>query len=121
MIYLFLFTNDIFRTKTDIPRYDQFLLFPQGFLKACFPGASKGVIVWEWVIKHMQKTKKLCPKNLTTPLKRWKTFSPSQTVFRRLPLATLIKKPFKNMVGKGENAGNLHFLPFPPCSLTFPI
>ena len=23
--------------------------FPQCFRKACFPGASKGVIVWEWV------------------------------------------------------------------------
>ena len=26
---------------------EQFLLFPQCFQKACFPGASKGVIVWE--------------------------------------------------------------------------
>ena len=33
----------------EIARYEQFLLFPQCFLKACFPGASKGVIVWEWV------------------------------------------------------------------------
>ena len=30
-------------------RYEQFLLFPQCFQKVCFPGASKGVIVWEWV------------------------------------------------------------------------
>ena len=29
-------------------RYKQFLLFPQCFQKACFPGASKGVVVWEW-------------------------------------------------------------------------
>ena len=29
--------------------YEQSLLFPQCFQKACFPGASKGVIVWEWV------------------------------------------------------------------------
>ena len=29
--------------------YELFLLFPQCFQKACFPGASKGVIVWEWV------------------------------------------------------------------------
>ena len=29
--------------------YEQFLLFPQCFQKACFPGASKGVVVWEWV------------------------------------------------------------------------
>ena len=35
--------------KGEIARYEQFLLFPQGFQKACFPGASKVVIVWEWV------------------------------------------------------------------------
>ena len=29
--------------------YKQFLLFPQCFQKVCFPGVSKGVIVWEWV------------------------------------------------------------------------
>ena len=35
--------------KGKIAHYEQFLLFPQCFQKACFPGASKGVIVWEWV------------------------------------------------------------------------
>ena len=35
--------------KGEIARYEQFLLFPQCFQKACFRGASKGVIVWEWV------------------------------------------------------------------------
>ena len=35
--------------KGEIARYEQFLLFPQCFQKVCFPGASKGVIVWEWV------------------------------------------------------------------------
>ena len=35
--------------KGKIARYEQFLLFPQCFQKACFPGVSKGVIVWEWV------------------------------------------------------------------------
>ena len=35
--------------KGEIARYKQFLLFPQCFQKACFPGASKGVTVWEWV------------------------------------------------------------------------
>ena len=35
--------------KGEIARDQQFLLFPQCFQKACFPGASKGVIVWEWV------------------------------------------------------------------------
>ena len=35
--------------KGEITRYEQFLLFPQCFQKVCFPGMSKGVIVWEWV------------------------------------------------------------------------
>ena len=38
--------------KGEIARYEhneQFLLFPKCFQKACFPGASKGVIMWEWV------------------------------------------------------------------------
>ena len=39
--------------KGEMACYEQFLLFPQCFRKACFPGASKGVIVWEWVnLKH---------------------------------------------------------------------
>ena len=40
--------------KREIARYEQFLLFPQCFQKARFLGASKGVIVWEWV-KQRQK------------------------------------------------------------------
>ena len=35
--------------KGEIAPNEQFLLFPQCFQKACCPGASKGVIVWEWV------------------------------------------------------------------------
>ena len=35
--------------KGEIAHHEQFFLFPQCFQKACFPGASKGVIVWEWV------------------------------------------------------------------------
>ena len=38
--------------KGEIARYEQFLLFPQCFQKACFTGASKVVIVWEWVNKQ---------------------------------------------------------------------
>ena len=33
--------------KGEIARREQFLLFPQCFQKACFPGASKGVVVWD--------------------------------------------------------------------------
>ena len=36
--------------KGEIARQEQFLLFPQRFQQACFPGASKGVIVWEWIL-----------------------------------------------------------------------
>ena len=36
----------------EIACYEQFLLFPQCFQKACFPGASNGVIVWELVKHH---------------------------------------------------------------------
>ena len=39
--------------KGEIARYEQFLLFPQCFQKACFLGASKGVIVWEWVKRFL--------------------------------------------------------------------
>ena len=35
--------------KGEIAHNKQFLLFPQCFQKACLPGASKGVIVWEWL------------------------------------------------------------------------
>ena len=35
--------------KGEISRYEQFLLFPHCFQKACFPGASIDVVVWEWV------------------------------------------------------------------------
>ena len=41
--------------KGEIALYEQFLLFPQCFLKVCFPGASKGVIVWEWVNSFLNK------------------------------------------------------------------
>ena len=40
--------------KGEIARYEQFLLFPRCFQKACFPGASKGVILWEWVESPFQ-------------------------------------------------------------------
>ena len=40
--------------KGEIARYEQFLLFPQCFQKTCFLGASKGVIVWEWVKQQIR-------------------------------------------------------------------
>ena len=41
--------------KGEIASYEQFLLFPRCFQKVCFPGASKGVIVWEWVKMSSEK------------------------------------------------------------------
>ena len=35
--------------KGEVAHYEQFFLFTRCFQKACFPGMSKGVIVWEWV------------------------------------------------------------------------
>ena len=35
------------------------------------------------------------------------------------PLTTLDKKPFENIMGKEENAGNEHFLFFLQCFLSF--
>ena len=35
--------------KGEIVRYEQFLFFLQCFQKAGFPGASKGVVVSQWV------------------------------------------------------------------------
>ena len=35
------------------------------------------------------------------------------------PVTTLRKKPFENIVEKGENAGNQHFLLFPQCFLPY--
>ena len=40
--------------KGEIAHCEQFLLFPQCFQKACFHGASKGVIVWKWVKLFMR-------------------------------------------------------------------
>ena len=36
-----------------------------------------------------------------------------------LLLMTQIEGPFENILGKGENAGNQHFLLFPQCFLPF--
>ena len=45
--------------KEEIACHEQFLLFPQCFQRACCPGASKGVIVWEWVNLPFWDTKNI--------------------------------------------------------------
>ena len=49
--------------KGEIARYEQFLPFPQCFQMSCFPGASKGVIVWKrvkWPYRTDFWSKKKC-------------------------------------------------------------
>ena len=85
--------------------YEQFLLFPQCFQKAYFPGASKGVIVWEWVNS--------LPKDKILHQSKLKAFAED-----KINVATKLKfvsGNVENIVGKGENADNQHFLPFPQC------
>ena len=72
--------------KGEIARYEQFLLFPQCFQKACFLGASKGVIVWEW--------------SKTNPFQK-------KLFFLR------VYKSFENSEAKGEFAHYKQFLLFP--------
>ena len=78
--------------KGEIAHYEQFLLFPQCFQKACFPGASRGVIVWEWV----------------------NPFPNKPFVFM-----CLLFRFFKNNIRKGEIAHKEWFLLFPQCFLPF--
>ena len=59
----------------------QFLLFPQCFQKACFPGASKGVIVWEWVKMLNKPIIHLYPRILTQII-----------VISRFPLSTALQE-----------------------------
>ena len=75
--------------KGEIAHYEQFLLFPQCFQKACFPGASKGVIVWEWV-KAFANNK----INVTEKLK-------------------FVLERIENIEGKGKNAGCQHVFLLP--------
>ena len=79
--------------KGEIANCEQFLLFPQCFQKACFPGASKGVIVWEWV--------KTSPGKKIADIK-----------LNMAQMMTLVSHEVENIVGKGVSAGYKHLLLF---------
>ena len=81
--------------KGEIARYEQFLLFPQCFQKGCFPWASKGVIVWEWVNSHSIRK---CTLTLYHTIS---TFHDCK------------------MVMFCKHCGNQHFLLFPQCFQPF--
>ena len=65
--------------KGEIARYEQFLLFPHCFPKGCFPGASNGVIVWEWVNSlpnnfGLVQMQSICRQYIKCLLKWWFLF-----------------------------------------------
>ena len=80
--------------KGEIARYKHFLLFLQCFQKACFPEASKGVIVWEWVNSLPSK------KMLYTYFTTLKAFSGK--AFSDKHFFSFLK--VDNVVQEGENA-----------------
>ena len=57
--------------KGEIARYEKFPLFPPCFQKSCFPGASKGVVVCEWV--NRKRTEQNRNFNLTFSAKAHKS------------------------------------------------
>ena len=92
-----------------IARYEQFLLFPKCFQKACFPEASKGVTVWEWV--------KSLPKNKILEITKFKAFAENKINVVHMMISVFNRS--QNIVGKGENAGYQYFLLFPQCYQKF--
>ena len=81
--------------KGEIARYEQFLLFPQCFQKACFPEVSKGVIVWEWV--------KVSTKRQILRLVQIESFAEDK--INLTENLKFVLGRVENIVGKGENAG----------------
>ena len=90
--------------KGEIACYEQFLLFPQCFKKACFPGASKGVTAWEWVDPF--------PKRQIFDSSKLNEFADDNLRFNENCRKFL--KRVENIVGKGEIARRYEqFLLFP--------
>ena len=94
--------------KGEIARCEQFLLFPQCFQNACFPLASKGVIVWEWV-------KRMLILSQTPNFRPFQTERVCRRQFKFDENSRKLSKPVENTVGKGEIARYEQFLLFPQC------
>ena len=92
--------------KGEIARYEQFLLFPQCFQKACCQGASKGVIVWGWVNP--------LPNDKFLDVPEFKAFVDDQLKVAEMTIFFFFDRA-ENTVGKGENAGYQHYVFFPQC------
>ena len=82
------------------------------FRKACFPGALKGVIVWEWVNLGFATINSL-PNDKMLGLSKLKAFADYKiNVNEKFNFGF---ERTENIVGKGENAGYQHFLIYPQC------
>ena len=99
--------------KGEIACYKQFLLFPQCFQKVCFPGASKGVIVWEWVNCNYCMVFNPLPNDKSLDVTKVKAFADNKLRVAKMTISLFDR--IENTVGKGENAGYQHFLLFPQC------
>ena len=98
--------------KGEIARYEKFLRFPQYFQKACFQGASKGVIVWEWVntLVHRYAFQPITRRQILD-FSKLKEFADDNFNFDKN--GRKLSKWVENTVGKGEIARYEQFLLFP--------
>ena len=105
--------------KGEIARHEQFLLFPQCFQKACFPGASNGVVVWEWV-KCREVIRVVLTEHfnlqphmpiLGSPISAANKNMMSKVWTNGVQLSDRVE----NIVGKEEIARYEQFLLFPQC------
>ena len=79
--------------KGEIAHYKQFLLLPQCFQKTYAAYTYKPGLVWKMVKQPFSRT--------------------LITLYQTIPILTvLMNKALENTVGKGENAGDQHFLLF---------
>ena len=108
--------------KGEIVRYTSNFSFSQCFRKACFPGASKGVIVWEWVKDAITaflivffNPLNLLPKNKIFDVTKLKAFADEKLNVAKMTISLFYR--VRNTVEKGENADYQHFLLFPQCFL----
>ena len=113
--------------KGEIAGYKQFLLFPQCFQKACFPGASKGVIVREWVKRQdcvVKSNAVICERSYIKVIKVQIASNSKQwwclTSFPIKPFlfTCMQRKSLENTTRKGEIDCNKQFLLFSHC---FPL
>ena len=89
--------------KGEIARFEQFLLFPQCFQKACFPGASKGFTVWEWVNS--------LPTNKILDFTKLKAFADDKLNIARMMISPYDKS--RKLCGKRRKCWLPAFSPFP--------